>query len=72
MKRLALILFLLLAAPSLYAQGYDVPDVVVSKEKANIGGKIFFVHKVLPKQTLYSISKAYGITEAELVAANPD
>ena len=72
MKRLALILFLLLAAPSLYAQGYDVPDVVVSKEKANIGGKIFFVHKVLPKQTLYSISKAYGITEEELVAANPD
>lgn len=72
MKRLALILFLLLAAPSLYAQGYDVPDVVVSKEKANIGGKIFFVHKVLPKQTLYSISKAYGITEGELVAANPD
>ena len=72
MKRLALILFLLLAAPSLYAQGYDVPDVVVSKEKANIGGKIFFVHKVLPKQTLYSISKAYGIMEAELVAANPD
>ena len=45
---------------------------MVSKEKANIGGKIFFVHKVLPKQTLYSISKAYGITEAELVAANPD
>ncbi len=72
MKRLALILFLLLAAPSLYAQGYDVPDVVVSKEKANIGGKIFFVHKVLPKQTLYSIAKAYGVTQEELVAANPD
>jgi len=72
MKRLALILFLLLAAPSLYAQGYDVPDVVVSKEKANIGGKVFFVHKVLPKQTLYSIAKAYGVTQEELVAANPD
>ena len=72
MKRLALILFLLLAAPSLYAQGYDVPDVVVSKEKANIGGKVYFVHKVLPKQTVYSICKAYGVTEQELVAANPD
>jgi LysM repeat protein len=72
MKRLALILFLLLAAPSLYAQGYDVPDVVVSKEKANVGGKVYFVHKVLPKQTLFSIAKAYGVTQEELVAANPD
>ena len=72
MKRLALFLFLLLAAASLAAQGYDVPDVVISKEKANIAGKVYYVHKVLPKQTLYSISKAYGITEAELVAANPD
>jgi len=72
MKRLVLFLFLLLAAPSLSAQGYDVPDVVISKEKANIAGKVYYVHKVLPKQTLFSISKAYGVKEEELVAANPD
>ncbi len=72
MKRLALFLFLLLAAPSLSAQGYDVPDVVISKEKANIAGKVYYVHKVLPKQTLFSIGKAYGVKEEELVAANPD
>lgn len=72
MKRLALYLFLLLAATSLSAQGYDVPDVVISKEKANIAGKVYYVHKVLPKQTLYSIGKAYGVKEEELVAANPD
>ena len=72
MKRLVLFLFLLLAAPSLFAQGYDVPDVVLSKEKANIAGKVYFVHKVLPKQTLYSICKAYGVKEEELVSANPD
>jgi LysM repeat protein len=72
MKRLALFLFLLLAATSLSAQGYDVPDVVLSKEKANIAGKVYYVHKVLPKQTLYSIGKAYGVKEEELVAANPD
>lgn len=72
MKRLALFLFLLLAATSLAAQGYDVPDVVLSKEKANIAGKVYYVHKVLPKQTLYSIGKAYGVKEEELVAANPD
>lgn len=72
MKRLVLFLFLLLAATSLAAQGYDVPDVVLSKEKANIAGKVYYVHKVLPKQTLYSIGKAYGVKEEELVAANPD
>jgi len=72
MKRLALFLFLLLTAPALFAQGYDVPDVVLSKEKANIAGKVFFVHKVLPKQTLYSISKAYEVKEEEIIAANPD
>ena len=72
MKRLALFLFLLLAATSLSAQGYDVPDVVISKEKANIAGKVYYVPKVLPTQTLYSIGKAYGVKEEELVAANPD
>ena len=73
MKRLVPVLFLLLlAAPSLPAQGYDVPDVVVSTEKANIAGKVYYVHKVLPKQTLYAICKAYDVTEEELVAANPD
>ena len=72
MKRLAIFLFLLLAAPALYAQDYEVPEVVVSTEKANISGKLYYVHKVLPKQTQFSICKAYGVTEEELVAANPD
>jgi LysM repeat protein/ABC-type branched-subunit amino acid transport system substrate-binding protein len=72
MKRLAIFLFLLLAAPALYAQDYEVPEVVVSTEKANIAGKLYYVHKVLPKQTQFSICKAYGVTEEELVAANPD
>ena len=72
MKRLVLFLFLLLTAPALFAQGYDAPGVVLSKEKANIAGKVYFVHKVLPKQTLYSICKAYGVKEEEVVAANPD
>ena len=72
MKRLAIFLILLLAAPALYAQDYEVPEVVVSTEKANIAGKLYYVHKVLPKQTQFSICKAYGVTEEELVAANPD
>jgi LysM repeat protein len=72
MKRLVLILFLALASTALQAQDYEVPDVVISTEKANIAGKVYFLHKVLPKQTRFSICKAYGVTEEELAAANPD
>ena len=72
MKRLLFLLFLLTVSPALFAQGYESPEVVVSVEKANIAGKTFYVHKVLPKQTVYSICKAYGVTEKELLDANPD
>ena len=72
MKRLLFLLFLVSAPLALSAQGYTAPDVVVSKEKANIAGKVYYVHKVLPKQTIFSICKAYGITSDQLSAANPD
>jgi len=72
MKRLVLLLFLLAASPALFGQGYDVPEVTISTEKANIAGKRYYLHKVLPKQTVFSICKAYGVTEEALSAANPD
>lgn len=71
MKRLLFLLFLLAGSPVLHAQGYDMPEVVISNEKANIGGKVYYVHKVLPKQTLFSICKAYGIRDEDLAAVNP-
>ena len=72
MKRLLLLLFLLVASSGLHAQGYKVPDVAISNERANIAGKVYYVHKVLPKQTVFSICKAYGIKSEDLNAANPD
>ena len=30
------------------------------------------MHKVERKETIFSISRLYGITEAELIAANPE
>ena len=72
MKRLLLLLFLLVASSGLHAQGYKAPEVVISNEKANIAGKVYYVHKVLPKQTVFSICKAYGIKSEDLNAANPD
>lgn len=53
------------------AQVYVAPEVVVSKEKVRSGGKVYYSHVVLERQTLYSISKAYGVTIEEIYAANP-
>ena len=73
MKRILFLLSLLLGTSlALYAQSYDAPQVVVSTEKASIGGKVYLLHKVMARQTVYSICKAYGVTEQELATANPD
>lgn len=55
----------------LSAQAYTAPAIEVSKEKVKIDGKIFLSHVVKEKQTLYSISKAYGTSIDELYKYNP-
>lgn len=53
------------------AQDYQAPPVTISKERVRSGGKIYYAHVVLERQTLYSISKAYGVTVEEIYEANP-
>ncbi|MBR5660764.1 MAG: LysM peptidoglycan-binding domain-containing protein [Bacteroidales bacterium] len=53
------------------AQEYQAPPVTISKERVRSGGKIYYAHVVLERQTLYSISKAYGVTVEEIYGANP-
>ncbi|HIZ85821.1 MAG TPA: LysM peptidoglycan-binding domain-containing protein [Candidatus Coprenecus stercoravium] len=53
------------------AQEFIPTPVEISKDKANINGSIYYVHKVLKGQTLYSISKAYGVDISELQKVNP-
>ena len=53
------------------AQDYVAPPVVVSKEKVRSGGNVYYSHVVLERQTLYSISKAYGVTIEEIYESNP-
>ena len=69
MKKFAVILLMLLALP-LAAQDYEVPQIAVSKDKVRVGGKAYYAHVVTPKQTLYSISKAYGVTLQDIYDAN--
>lgn len=53
------------------AQAYDPVPVTISKDKVKIGGKIYYSHIVLERQTLYSISRAYGVSIREITEMNP-
>ena len=56
---------------SIAAQEYVAPPVEVSDQKVKKDGKVFYSHVVLERQTLYSISKAYNVTQDEIFEANP-
>ncbi len=64
-----LILFFLLL---LFPVG-AVSQVVVerSKEKVVVSGVSYYIHQVRKGETNYSISRAYSVTEAELIKENP-
>ena len=55
----------------LSAQEYVNTPVEISKEKVKVDGKICYSHIVLEKQTLYSISKAYGVSIDDIYRFNP-
>ena len=63
----------LLAAGTIpsYAQAYEPVPVTISKDKVKIGGKMYYSHIVLERQTLYSISRAYGVTIKDITDMNP-
>ncbi len=44
--------------------------VEISKNKVVVGGKTYLLHIVKEKQTLFSISKAYGVALSELMEVN--
>lgn len=56
-------------APAAMMAQNAVP-VTISSEVISSNGYTFYAHKVLPKQTLYSISKAYGVSVDQVYSAN--
>ena len=46
--------------------------VVPSDKKTVIGGKSFYLHTVKQGETLYSISKAYDVSQRDIILNNPD
>ena len=74
MKHRLLVLFLLLLAGTardIFAQDYPPVPVTVSRSQVSLNGKLHYAHIVLERQTIYGISKAYGVTEEDLYASNP-
>jgi LysM repeat protein len=53
------------------AQEYENTPVTISKDKVRVDGIVCYSHIVLEKQTLYSISKTYGVTIEDIYRFNP-
>jgi len=49
---------------------FQPTPVKKSTNLVTVNGKDFYLHEVLQGHTLYSISKAYGVSEAEITEAN--
>ncbi|MBE6222895.1 MAG: LysM peptidoglycan-binding domain-containing protein [Bacteroidales bacterium] len=60
-----------LCSTAAVAQEFVPTPVTISTEKVKLNGKVYYAHLVLERQTLYSIAKAYNVTEGDLYEANP-
>lgn len=68
MKKLSTIIFLLVAWVSTsWAQMPGGRSVEVSHKVQTLHGKRYFIHIVEPGQTVYAISRAYGLKEVEAI-----
>ncbi len=68
---LSLALFFYLLAPTVVFAQEPVPvPVEISSQKVVAEGKVWFMHKVVKGQTLYSISRAYGVTVNDISVTN--
>lgn len=64
------LLSIFFSAGSSYAQ--TSPQVTVSTEKIKENGIVKYVHHVKKSETLYSISKAYGVSIENIINNNPN
>jgi LysM repeat protein/ABC-type branched-subunit amino acid transport system substrate-binding protein len=69
-----LLVFFLFAPDFVYSQTPSGNDVVVevSKEKILVNNKTYFLHKVKKGENLFRISRAYNVTQKDIIIANPE
>ncbi len=67
------VFFILLFIASLQLNGQFTPaPVEKANQKVLFEGKVYYIHTVKNGQTLYSISRAYGVTVQDIATANPN
>ncbi|KPK85379.1 MAG: hypothetical protein AMS27_07425 [Bacteroides sp. SM23_62_1] len=70
-KRIHLVFVFFLLASVAFSQQEEV-IVKRSVNKIILEGKVYYIHYVKEKETLYAISKAYNISEKAIALENPD
>lgn len=69
---LTISIFLCVSLSGGYAQEYSQTPVSISKDKTRgTDGKLYYMHVVQERQTLFSVAKAYGVSVDEVCEANP-
>lgn len=71
-KRFLLFLLVALILQPIYAQTDKAVQVKRSTDKVKIEGKYFYIHIVQKGESLYAISKAYGVSQMEIAMENAD
>ncbi|HEC42115.1 MAG TPA: LysM domain-containing protein, partial [Bacteroides sp.] len=69
---LFLVLFFLATSVGLAQEQEQEYRVHRSVDKVILEGKVYYIHIVREKETLYGISKAYNVTEKVIASENPD
>jgi LysM repeat protein/ABC-type branched-subunit amino acid transport system substrate-binding protein len=73
LKRGLLIFFIALIFNPLYSQQSESTiQITKSTDKVKIDGKFYYIHIVRKGESLYSISKAYGVSQMEIAMENAD
>ena len=59
--------------PSISKEGLKIDDIItVPKNRVDAGSDEFIYHTVAEKETMYSLSKTYGVSQGEITEANPN
>lgn len=73
MKHFLFTLLLAVTTLGMVAQEAETAtEIKLSTDKVKINGKLYLIHIVRQGQTLYSISKAYNVSQIEIAMENPD
>lgn len=72
MKRTTILLLIFIATLGQSIAQTDSVRIQKSNNKVIIGGQMYYVHMVKKGETLFSLSKAYNVSQKEIAKENPD